>query len=375
MHGIASVRALAAVILAVGLAGACDAQQIVFGETLSLSGPSAKIGSALKLGREACADLVNARGGISGRMVRIVTTDDGGSSDLAVLNAKQLVERDHAVLLLGPMGPSVNFAVLPWAEQEGVAVISPFGGDVGSRLARVGTTFFLTANQSAEAAALAKHVAALGLNRLALVRSADLGGQAAATAFEEGLSVVAIAPVSQLTARADGRDAQEVARAALDVHPQAVLLATTGAATAAMLRALSGTGGHLKLLQVYGLSSSASLRDLLDLGDLAQGYSMTQVLPSPRDGRTALVRDFQSAMKARGLTGSYVELEGCLSVLAAAEVLGNKARSVTRASVLHAFQSGGIVNVGGLSEDFSDHIGGARFTDIVFIGIGGQPGR
>jgi hypothetical protein len=142
----------------------------------------------------------------------------------------------------------------------------------------------------------------------------------------------------------------------------------------AVLKALaSAQRDSLSLLQVYGLSSAASQTELHELSTLARGFSMTQVLPLPRDVRVPMVATFLSAMGNAPGERTYAELEGCIAPLLLAEVLRRKAVEPTRAAVMQALRSGGKVNLGGFEIDLGDRTRpGARFTDIVFVGSDGR---
>lgn len=350
------------------------ADPLIVGQTLSLSGPNSGIGAALAEGRQACTDHVNARGGLGGRPIKLVTLDDGGSPRRAADNVRLLLDRDKATALLGPMGAEVAQAVLPAAVSAGAVVFAPFGSDVGSRGANLNGVFFVTANQSVEAERLAMHVAALKLDRIAVVHSLDAGGRAALVALEEGLTGVGLHPVMSIGVQADGSDARRAAEATQG-KAKAVLLATTGRATTEVLRVLAELGAGQGLLQVYGLSSSASSSDLAQLGKSARGFSMVQVLPSPADRRLPLAATFRAALSGTSNSASYVQMEGCLGVLAFAEALKRKPAELTKTSIWKAMRDAGIVNVGGYQIDFSDRMKGSTYTDIVFIGTDGKAVR
>lgn len=347
---------------------------IVLGQTLSLTGEAAKTGNALLRGREACVAWVNRRGGVGKRPLKLATRDDGGDPRRAEGNLRDLLERERVVAFLGPMGSATNEAVLPWATANGVAVIAPFGGEIGSRAKEWDSVYFVTANQSVEAERLASHVSVLALTRLAIVHSLDANGRAALVALEEALAVVNISPVAVLAVKPDGSDVASTMKALGSANAHAVLLATHGTSTTAMLQALSskGTGG---VLQIYGMSSSASMADLATLGQAARGFSMTQVLPSPRDPRSALAAQFREALPDAANAESYVELEGCVSVLISAEVLKRRSTEISRAGVSRAFKTAGLVSVGGFEVDFANRTRGSAFTDIVHIGAGGKAAR
>lgn len=365
-------------VLWVTLSGHVVAQEIVVGQSLSLTGASPGIAQDLLRGRQACVDVVNARGGVDAKRLTLITRDDQGDPVLALQHIRKLVEQDHALAILGPMGPTINAAVLDWAARSGIAVLAPFGGDIQTRVQDWKTAFFLTANQSAEAERLANQVSTLGWKRAAVVYTGDAAGRAALTAFDEALTIAVINPVAVLELRPDGTDAAALAQAVSKSQAQVVFLATTGQATLAMLRALAATkSGEGRVLQAYGLSSSASQVDLLKLGPQARGFSMSQVLPYPRDTRTALGSTFNAALrmaKDAPSDRSYTELEGCIASLVLADVLKRKPQATpTRASVLQAFRGAGVVDLGGFDLDFANRTRpGSSFTDIVFIGADGR---
>ena len=353
------------------------ADEIVIGETLSLTGASASIAKDLLRGRQACTEYVNAHGGIRGSQVRLITRDDQGDSSLAVRLDREMADKDGAVAMLGGMGPRVNTAMLDWANSISMTVVAPYGGDIENRLANADTAFFLTANQSAEAERLAQHVASLGLTRVVIVHASDDAGRAALTALEEGLGVTNVAAVGLVAVSPDGHDAGIAALEVYRSNAQAVLLATSGRTTIAMLRALmAASSSGLPLLQLYGLSSAASQVDLLQLGGHARGFSMSQVMPLPRDPSTRVVATFLAAMRNAPGERTYAELEGCMAPLLLAEVLRRKSSEPSRPGILKALRGAGRVDLGGFEIDLADRTRrGSRFTDIVYVGSDGRIAR
>lgn len=220
-------------------------------------------------------------------------------------------------------------------------------------------------------------MSALGLKRMVLVQAQSSSGRAAATALEEGLWVAGIQVADKVNLRPDGSDADAAAQQVHKANGQAVLLATSGRATAAMLLALAG--GHdvgMPLLQVYGMSSAASQSDLLSLGTKARGFSITQVIPLPRDSSVQVVAKFLTAMRSQPGTRTYTELEGCIGPLVLAEVLRKKPGDLNRAGMLKALRAVGRIDLGGFEVDLADKAKrGSRFTDIVYVGSDGRIAR
>ncbi|MEP7299406.1 MAG: ABC transporter substrate-binding protein, partial [Burkholderiales bacterium] len=292
----------------------------------------------------------------------------------AVQLAREMVEQEDVAVMLGSMGPAVNASVLEWAGATGMAVVGPYGGDIEIRTHDSGTAFFLTANQSAEAARLASHIASLGLTRVVIVYASDKSGRAALTALEEALGVANVAAVALVPVDPDASNFGAAAHAVAKSNAQAVLLATSGRATVAMLKSLAtAASGGLRLLQVYGLSSAASQAELLELGMQARGFSMSQVMPLPRDTRLPVVAMFQTAMRDIKGERTYAELEGCIGPLLLADVLRRNPVDPRRAALLRTMKAAGRVNLGGFEIDLSDRANpGSRFTDIVYVGSDGR---
>ena len=90
-------RAAAALLLAVG--GVAAQAQILIGQTTAVTGPvAASVGETL-VGVRLYLDHVNARGGMHGEQIRLITLDDKFEPKLAGENARQLIE-EHKVAAL-----------------------------------------------------------------------------------------------------------------------------------------------------------------------------------------------------------------------------------------------------------------------------------
>ncbi|MCW2756865.1 MAG: ethanolamine utilization protein EutJ, partial [Nocardioidaceae bacterium] len=75
---------------------------IKIGVTLSLTGPIAAIGAQELAGMKLAVKTINDAGGVKGKKVELVVTDDKFTPDQAVLNIRKLVQQDDVVAVLGP---------------------------------------------------------------------------------------------------------------------------------------------------------------------------------------------------------------------------------------------------------------------------------
>ncbi len=359
--------------IALGCGQAC-AETIIIGQTLPLSGRSNVLANELAAGRAACLAAADASSTSAGRTLRLVTLDDRGNSQVALKNAISLMEQSGAVALFGPMGTSTSSELLPWALRMKMPVVGPYGGDVASRSKDWATTFFVTANLSAEAQRIAEHLASLGTHKVAVAYSEDPDGKAELEAFEEGLAVTGLRLSMALPVKVDGSDLPSIMKRISSANPEVVLLATTGATTIATLKAMEASRmAGAAPTSAYTLSSGATQDELSSLGSAARGLTISQVVPSPYDTTLPVIVTYQAAMRVAGHKPSYASLEGCLDALTLVDVLKRKEGEVTRSGLLKALRSTGVVKLGGFEIDLADRDKpGSKFTDIVLFGNDGR---
>jgi branched-chain amino acid transport system substrate-binding protein len=89
--------------------GATD-KEIKIGNTMPYSGPASAYG-AIGKGYSAYFDMVNANGGVNGRMIKFITLDDGYNPAKTVEQARKLVEQEEVLLIFGPLGTPPNSAI------------------------------------------------------------------------------------------------------------------------------------------------------------------------------------------------------------------------------------------------------------------------
>lgn len=96
-----------------------SATEIRIGNTLPYTGPAAAYGV---LGRtlDAYFDMINADGGINGRMIRFISYDDGFRPPVAIEQVRRLVEQDDVLLLFQQIGTGPNLAVRDYLNEAGV---------------------------------------------------------------------------------------------------------------------------------------------------------------------------------------------------------------------------------------------------------------
>jgi branched-chain amino acid transport system substrate-binding protein len=106
---------------------------IKVGTSMALSGPLAGGGRQSQLALQLWAEDVNARGGLLGRKVEVVSYDDQASPALTPGIFSKLVDLDKVDLLVAPYGTVPAAAVMPFAKERRLLLIGQIGYQINSK--------------------------------------------------------------------------------------------------------------------------------------------------------------------------------------------------------------------------------------------------
>ena len=80
-----------------------SAQQVIkIGAVLSLTGVGAGLGIPEKHGALLAEKMINLRGGVKGRPIKIIIEDDGSKADIAKSKAERLIYSEKVTAMIGP---------------------------------------------------------------------------------------------------------------------------------------------------------------------------------------------------------------------------------------------------------------------------------
>lgn len=100
-------------------------KEIVVGEFAALSGGTASFGQSSHKGTKMAVDEINAKGGVLGQQIKLVTEDDQSKPGEAATIARKLISRDKIVALLGEVASSRSLEAAPIAQEAKIPMISP----------------------------------------------------------------------------------------------------------------------------------------------------------------------------------------------------------------------------------------------------------
>lgn len=99
--------------------------EILVGEYGSLTGSEATFGQSTNMGIRLAFDEVNAKGGVKGKKIKLITLDNQGKPEEAAQAVTRLITQDKVVAVLGEVASGRSLAAAPIAQKYQVPMISP----------------------------------------------------------------------------------------------------------------------------------------------------------------------------------------------------------------------------------------------------------
>jgi branched-chain amino acid transport system substrate-binding protein len=218
------MRSIGIAIVLTLAAGAACAQNIKIGELNSYKVFPAFL-EPYRKGWELALEEINAKGGVNGRKLEVVSRDDGGTPGDAVRVAEELISREKADVLMGTFASNVGLAVANLALQRRIVFMAaePLTDKIvwenGNKY-----TFRLRPSTYMQVAMLVPEAAKLKKKRWAIVYPNYEYGQSATESFKKLLKAAQpdVEFVAEQAAPLGKIDAGAVAQALADARPDAI---------------------------------------------------------------------------------------------------------------------------------------------------------
>lgn len=207
---------------------------IKFGMTAAFSGPSSGLGLNMRDGIEAALYRFNTRGGVNGRLVRLIARDDGYNPAPALENAMDMVVNETVFGLLGCTGTPTAAAMTPWLLENKVPFLQPF---TGARFLRDHTKRYfvnLRSSYDDEVTAFVRYAIARGRLRISIFYQNDGFGAAGVNALDLAMHNAGLTLFSNGTYERNTDDVEDglAGMSKAGVAPQAVVMIGTAIALA-----------------------------------------------------------------------------------------------------------------------------------------------
>ena len=358
---IATVVALAAIIQT-------SHAQILIGQTAGFTGP---VGAGVKEttdGAKLYIDAINAKGGVNGQKIELLSLDDKFDPKLAQENARSLIEEKGVLAMFLTRGTPHTEAMIPLLEKYNVPLVGPSTGAMVLHKPVKKNVFNVRATYQREAEKAITHLSSMGITRIAIVYADDSFGVAGA---QNGLTAAKLQPVLLEKFDRSKPDFGPVAPRLVQSNAQAVMMVASGAAVVDGIKAFRNAGSTA---QIVTLSNNASGGFVKSLGEQGRGVIVTQVFPYERSIAYPLVKEAQDMAKARGINDvSPAMLEGFSAAKVLVEGLRRAGAKPSRDKIQLALEGIRKLDIGGLEVSYSsdDHTG-LDFADLSIIGSDGK---
>lgn len=165
-----------------GPAAAQDDDKLTIGVLLTLSGPGAALGEMARNGFQLAAEEIGDFGGMP---TEIIVVDDEQKPDVAANKARELVERDGADIVVGPIFSNIAGAIVQPVTEGGAILISPNAGPSNLAGADCNRAFFATSYQNDQMhEVMGAHAQAQGFQNVFLLAPNYQAGQDALAGFK-----------------------------------------------------------------------------------------------------------------------------------------------------------------------------------------------
>ncbi|QIP08192.1 ABC transporter substrate-binding protein [Bradyrhizobium symbiodeficiens] len=326
---------------------------ILFGQAAALEGPSSALGQRMRQGIVAAFTEINAKGGVHGRKLQLISRDDGYDPDRSVAQTLHLIEDDKVFALIGAVGTPTAMATIPITSARNVPFIGPFTGAEFLRDLELPNVVNIRASYGAEAEAWIKHLTDdRHFTRIGIFYQDDSFGRDGLTGVKRALAKRGLELAAEGTFERNTRAVAAAWRMIKRAEPEAIVMVGTYGPSAEFIKLAHRSGFHPTFVNISFVGANALAKEL---GPEGEGVIVSQVVPFPWDRSLKLVADYQDAQKAFDptLTPDFVSLEGYLSGRLAAAALEKAGPNPTRANLLRTINdvgrfdiSGSVVTVG-----------------------------
>jgi branched-chain amino acid transport system substrate-binding protein len=351
--------------------------EVVLGQSAPLSGSFGELGKSYRDGAQLYFNKINLQGGVHGRLIRLKTLDDAYIPKRAEENTHQLIEKDKVFALFGHMFSSAVKASLAVATEAGVPYIAPYAG-YDELFDKHNPVLFMTrASFGSEMDTLLRHVHTMGLRRVALVRYDSVPGKVLQEEFESKLAALGIKPIGVGLMKLNSRQPATAVSQLVDARPNGIVLGVSGSDAVEFVKAFN-LGAKAKPVQYLARSLVGGHQLVTELEGESRGIVMTQLAPSPFNGKTRVAREYQADVKQakqqdQRIDPSYISFEGYIAAKVMVEGLRRAGPNPTRPALVSALESMQEWDGGDFIINYSPtNHNGSKFVTVTVIGPSGH---
>lgn len=329
------------------------ADSIVFGQAAVLEGPASALGLGMQKGLHAAFDEINAKGGVHGRKLKLISVNDGYEPDRAIAATRKLIEEDKVFALIGPVGTPTAAAAQPIATAARVPFMGAFTGAGFLRNPKLENVINVRASYDAETEAWVKHLTEdLKVSKIAIFYQDDAFGRAGLSGFKKAMDKRNMTIAAEATFERNTVAVKTGLLTLKRAEPEAVVMVGPYKPVAEFIKLARKTSFNPVFVNISFVGANALAKEL---GADGKGVIVSQVVPFPGDASLKVVAEYHAAIKAADPKAEpeFVSLEGYLAGRLAIAALENMGKDVTREGLIKTIKDTGKFDIGGLPMTFS----------------------
>jgi branched-chain amino acid transport system substrate-binding protein len=349
------------------------AAQIVVGQVGPMSGLEASQGRAYAAGMQLRFDAINRVGGVNGHTFTLVRKDDGGRPEDTVALTKALIAEERPLVLAGYIGAR-NIDELIAAgvlAKVGIALVGYRSADMRPDTPLL---YGVRATLRDEINKITEHLATIGITRLGLLYEAGSDAPALTGAVQEAAKRAGVQIVTRASYPANTTEVGSAVLAFLKQPPQAIILVSSGAASAGFIEGYRAGGGSAQLFAHSGADLEQLSKRLSE--EQLQGVAIAQVTPSPYRISSRLAKELVDAVNAKpnkDTSISYAMMEGYITAGVIVEAVRRLGRTPTREGMPSALDSIQNFDLGGYVVSYRPgQRSGSRFIELSIVSSSGK---
>lgn len=287
-------------------AGAAD---IVVGASLELSGPAAAVGVLQERALRITAEQLNAEGvavGGTRRAVRLVVRDNAGRVEIATADARQLIDRDRVLALVGGTLAETSLATIAVAQERGVPLVSLANADeIVQPTARRSFVYKVTPDSADIARQLARLIDRQKLLRVAVLASRNAYGESGIAAMQGALDAAGLELVRAVRLPAAADELPDTARRVAGAGAEAVVIWATAPTSGRVAQSLRATGFAGRFFLDPGAVAEVTLA-----GDTAPAMEGAYLVHPATLDTSSLRNTTTAGLDRRAFVYRYIQLHG-----------------------------------------------------------------
>lgn len=330
-------------------------KRILFGQSAAIAGPASALGLGMRDGILAAFEEQNAKGGIQGLSLELLTLDDGYEPEQAVINTKKLINNPEVFALIGGVGTPTANAIEPITSKAKVPFIAPFTGAQFLREPYKRYVINARASYWQETEAWVAYVIdKLGYSKFSILYQDDSYGRAGLSGVERALEK---RNLSLLYGGTYKRNTTAIKMALFNImksKPEVVFMVGAYKPCAAFIKLAKGKNFNATFINISFVGTRAILQELENKGE---GVIISQVVPFPFDKTIPLIQAYTKALKGINKVNQvgFVSLEGYIAGRLAIAVLKTMdLKTLTREKFIDKLIELKNFNISGLKLTFGD---------------------